>query len=129
MGHTKCGKTTLLNRTAFLLQQDGYATVFFDVAELASRTFEYTTVLLLLAEQVVRQLADSYDILIGDADGPRLLDFLLDKEITTYNALYSTTTPPTSDRCPATSSTPCRSPSPSTWRTSGRAPSLYQPSR
>jgi len=87
MGHTKCGKTTLLNRTAFLLQQDGYATVFFDVAELASRTFEYTTVLLLLAEQVVRQLADSYDILVGDADGQRLLDFLLDKEITTGQKL------------------------------------------
>src|SRR5712671_3687760 len=44
MGHTKCGKTTELNRTAHLLEKEGYATVYFDVVEQATRTFEYTTV-------------------------------------------------------------------------------------
>jgi hypothetical protein len=84
MGHTKCGKTTLLNRTAYMLEEAHYATVFFDVAELASRTFEYTTVLLLMAEQVARQLAARDEgILVGDAGGERLLGFLQEKEITT----------------------------------------------
>src|SRR5690349_2596872 len=42
MGHTKCGKTTELHRTELILKGRGYITVFFDVAETATRTFEYT---------------------------------------------------------------------------------------
>ncbi len=81
MGHTKCGKTTELNRTAHLLKNDGYLTVFFDVAEVATRTFEYTTVLLLMANQVVEQLSKD-GIKIKDEVLQKLADFLIEKEVT-----------------------------------------------
>ena len=80
MGHTKCGKTTELNRAALLLEQAKYATVFFDVAEMATRTFEYTTVLLLLAGQVVEQL-NNRGIKIKAQNAQKLAEFLLEKEI------------------------------------------------
>jgi len=81
MGHTKCGKTTELNRTAKLLEEEGYLTVFFDVAEAATRTFEYTTVLLLMAGQVVDQLSRR-DINVKGASAKKLADFLVEREIT-----------------------------------------------
>jgi hypothetical protein len=84
MGHTKCGKTTELNRTARLLEEEGYATVFFDVAEVATRTFEYTTVLLLMAGQVVDQLGKRSPeaIEVEGASAKKLAEFLLQREIT-----------------------------------------------
>ncbi|MGH9839922.1 MAG: hypothetical protein ACREEM_14155 [Blastocatellia bacterium] len=81
MGHTKCGKTTELFRAAKLLEDDGYVTVFFDVAEFATRTFEYTTVLLLMAEQVALQLAKR-GIKVKGESIRKLLDFLREKEVT-----------------------------------------------
>ncbi len=81
MGHNKCGKTTELNRTALLLKNDQYITVFFDVADTATRTFEYSTVLLLMVSQVVEQLGDQgYNI--KDAPIKKLADFLREKEVT-----------------------------------------------
>jgi hypothetical protein len=83
MGHTKCGKTTELLRTQRFLEEKGYATVFFDVADIASRTFEYTTVLLLMAGQVVEQLAArNPPIEVKGATAQKLAEFLLEKEIT-----------------------------------------------
>lgn len=81
MGHTKCGKTTELNRTAHLLEKEGYLTVFFDVAEVATRTFEYTMVLLLMAHQVVDQLA-KYEIKVDNERVKKLAEFLQEKEVT-----------------------------------------------
>jgi hypothetical protein len=81
MGHTKCGKTTELNRTAHLLKNDGYLTVFFDVAEFATRTFEYTTVLLLMANQVVEQLSTN-GIKVKKEVLQKLADFLIEKHVT-----------------------------------------------
>ena len=81
MGHTKCGKTTELNRTARLLEEEGYITVVFDVAEVATRTFEYTTVLLLMAGQIVDQLSRR-GVPVEGVTAKKLADFLLDKEIT-----------------------------------------------
>lgn len=82
MGHNKCGKTTELNRTRHFLEQHDYVTVFFDVAELSgTRTFEYTTVLLHLAEQVVLQLAGK-GIKVEEKKLKKLTDFLREKEIT-----------------------------------------------
>jgi len=84
MGHTKCGKTTELLRTGRLLEEKNYATVFFDVADMASRTFEYTTVLLLMAGQVVEQLAARQPAPI-EVQGPsaqKLAEFLLSRQIT-----------------------------------------------
>jgi hypothetical protein len=40
MGHNKCGKTTELNRTALILEKENYVTVCFDIADMATRTFE-----------------------------------------------------------------------------------------
>ena len=84
MGHTKCGKTTELLRTQRFLEEKGYATVFFDVADIASRTFEYTTVLLLMAGQVVEQLSarKPKPIEVKGASAQKLAEFLLEKEIT-----------------------------------------------
>jgi len=83
MGHTKCGKTTELLRTQRYLEEKNYATVFFDVADLASRTFEYTTVLLLMAGQVVEQLAARDPKIEVDGEpAQKLAEFLLAKEIT-----------------------------------------------
>src|SRR5688500_18842229 len=56
MGHNKTGKTTALNRAARLLEAEGYATVFFDITPIASRSFEYTTVLLIMSGQLIEQL-------------------------------------------------------------------------
>ncbi len=86
MGHTKCGKTTELLRAAKLLEDDGYVTVFIDVAEVATRTFEYTIVLLLIAEQVVIQLA-KLGIKVKDENIRKLRDFLRDKELTVGSEL------------------------------------------
>jgi hypothetical protein len=83
MGHTKCGKTTELNRTALLLENENYVTVFFDIADMATRTFEYTTVLLLLAGQVVEQLSSKYGIKVKGESTEKLAAFLREKEITT----------------------------------------------
>lgn len=84
MGHTKCGKTTELNRTTRLLEEEGYATVFFDVAEVATRTFEYAAVLLLMAGQIVDQLAKRKPrgIKVKGASAQKLAEFLLEREIT-----------------------------------------------
>ncbi len=82
MGHTKCGKTTELNRVAQLLRDDGYITVFFDIAEFATRTFEYTSVLLLMAEQVVKQLAEKHKIKVKGESIKRIEDFLREREVT-----------------------------------------------
>src|ERR1035441_6381045 len=84
MGHTKCGKTTELLRTQRFLEEKGYATVFFDVADIASRTFEYTTVLLLMAGQVVEQLSQRKPkpIEVRGVSAQKLAEFLLEKEIT-----------------------------------------------
>lgn len=82
MGHTKCGKTTELNRAARLLQQEGYATVSFDVAEVATRTFEYTTVLLIMAGQIVDQLG-TLGIQVEGAGTDELMNFLREQEVTT----------------------------------------------
>lgn len=81
MGHTKCGKTTELNRTAHVLREQGYLTVFFDVAEVATRTFEYTMVLLLMAQQVVEELAKE-KIEVNSDHVKKLADFLQEKEVT-----------------------------------------------
>jgi len=83
MGHTKCGKTTELLRTARLLEENGYATVYFDIAEVASREFEYTTVLLVMAGHVVDQLHNRKDkrIKIKSASTEQLLNFLRDREV------------------------------------------------
>ncbi|HZH30563.1 MAG TPA: hypothetical protein VEY11_07345 [Pyrinomonadaceae bacterium] len=81
MGHTKCGKTTELNRAAHVLQKEGYLTVFFDVAEVATRTFEYTMVLLLMAHQVVEQLAKE-NIEVNSDHAKKLAEFLQEKEVT-----------------------------------------------
>src|SRR5918992_4015828 len=94
MGHTKCGKTTELNRTSQLLEDEGYITVFFDVAEVATRTFEYTTVLLLLAEHVVDQLAkrESKKIKVKGASAQKLADFLREREVTRGSEFSTDTT-------------------------------------
>lgn len=82
-GHTKCGKTTELNRTVRQLEEDGYATVFFDAADDAKTyAFEYTTLLLLLAGQVVTQLGNRpVPITVPGTSAKKLADFLIDKEI------------------------------------------------
>ncbi len=84
MGHTKCGKTTELNRTVRLLEEEGYVTVFFDVAEAATRTFEYTTVLLIMAGQIVEQLAKRKPrgIKIKGTSAEQLVEFLREREVT-----------------------------------------------
>jgi hypothetical protein len=85
MGHTKCGKTTELNRTRRLLEDEGYVTVFVDTAEmLGLRSFEYTAVLLLVAGQVVAQLAQRAPrgFSVRGASAQRLAEFLLAREIT-----------------------------------------------
>jgi hypothetical protein len=80
MGHTKCGKTTELNRTNRRLRDTQYATVFFDVAQDADTlAFEYTTVLLLMAAQIEHQLRN-YTIDIGNRS-KKLADFLVEKEV------------------------------------------------
>jgi len=81
MGHTKCGKTTELNRTARLLENEGYATVFFDIEEVATRTFEYSTILLLMAGQIVDQLGNR-KVKVKGASAKKLAEFLLKREIT-----------------------------------------------
>jgi len=81
MGHNKCGKTTELNRTAHLLKQERYLTVFFDVAEEATHTFEYTTMLLLMAHHVVEQLAEC-EIKVDNERVKKLAEFLQEKEVT-----------------------------------------------
>jgi hypothetical protein len=81
MGHNKCGKTTELNRTALILEKEKYATVCFDIADMATRTFEYTTVLLLLAGQVVEQLISKYEIKVRGESTEKLAEFLREKEI------------------------------------------------
>jgi hypothetical protein len=91
-GHTKCGKTTELNRVAFQLREDGYATVYFDVAEAATRTFEYTTVLLMMAGQTVAQLAklerrEKKKIKIVAASAKKLVEFLRSHEVKIGNKL------------------------------------------
>ncbi len=89
MGHTKCGKTTELNRAAFMLEREGYASVFFDVAEEATRQFEYTTVLLLTAAHVVDQLSTRKDkaIRVRGSSAKKLAEFLVEKQITTTGQL------------------------------------------
>lgn len=83
MGHTKCGKTTELNRTARLLEEDDYVTVSFDVADVATRTFEYTTVLLFMAGQIVGQLTEREPpIEVEGTSAEKLLEFLREREIT-----------------------------------------------
>lgn len=81
MGHTKCGKTTELHRTELILRKQGYTTLFFDVAESATRTFEYTTVLLLMAHQVVDQLTKQ-GVEVETELITVLADFLREKEVT-----------------------------------------------
>ena len=84
MGHTKCGKTTELNRAVYMLEQEGYATVNFDVAEEATRQFEYTTVLLLIAAHIVDQLGRRQPkaIRVKGSSAKRLAEFLVEKQIT-----------------------------------------------
>jgi hypothetical protein len=83
MGHTKCGKTTELNRLARSLEDDGYVTVVFDVAEVATRTFEYTTVLLTMAGQVLEQLSKRQPpIHLGGPKVEELTKYLKEREIT-----------------------------------------------
>ncbi len=83
MGHTKCGKTTELNRTVRMLEQKNYATVFFDVAQFAGGTFEYTTVLLLMAGQLVSQLGKRKPkVNVKGATARQLTDFLYERQIT-----------------------------------------------
>lgn len=85
MGHNKTGKTTELNRTARLLQNEGYATVFFDVTPIASRSFEYTTVLLIMAGQLIEQLSKrraGKQVRVAGTSAKKLADFLLEREIT-----------------------------------------------
>ena len=88
-GHTKCGKTTELNKAAHMLEEAGYATVVFDVAEEASRQFEYTTVLLLTAANVIDQLANrsGKKIKVRGSSAKKLAEFLIDKEVTTAGEL------------------------------------------
>ena len=83
MGHTKCGKTTELNCVAHILEHEVYATVKFDVAESASRTFEYTTVLLLTAGALVEQLSARRPkkISVTGASAKKLVEFLRDKSL------------------------------------------------
>ena len=81
-GHTKCGKTTELNRTARKLEDAGYATVMFDVAEVATRTFEYTAVLMIMAGQIIEQLAKRpKPIKIKGENERELTQFLLNRQI------------------------------------------------
>lgn len=84
MGHTKCGKTTELLRTARLLEEQGFATIFFDVAEIATRTFEYTTVMLIMAAQIADQLLNRKPraIKLKATSTEQLLNFLRDREVT-----------------------------------------------
>lgn len=93
-GHTKCGKTTELNRTARQLEDNGYATVFFDAADDAKTyAFEYTTLLLLLAGQVVTQLATRKPAIHVRGDGAKkLAEFLIEKEITLGGTLSAEAT-------------------------------------
>lgn len=81
MGHTKCGKTTELNRTARLLEREGYLTIRFDIAEMATRTFEYTTVLLIMAGQIIDQLTRR-SIPVKEINAKKLAEFLVAREIT-----------------------------------------------
>jgi hypothetical protein len=88
MGHTKCGKTTELNRTRYRLEAERYVTVMFDIAEEAARTFEYTTVLLLAAAHVVNQLARRVPpIRVRGASAQRLAEFLQQREIKIGNQI------------------------------------------
>ncbi len=84
MGHTKCGKTTELNRAAYLLEADGYVTVPFDMAEEAGHVFEYTTVLLMMAGQIVGQLAQRKpkSIRVAGPSTQKLVEFLREREVT-----------------------------------------------
>ncbi|MBA3247517.1 MAG: hypothetical protein H0T63_05480 [Pyrinomonadaceae bacterium] len=63
------------------MKQEKYLTVFFDVAEVATRTFEYTMVLLLMAHQVVEQLARC-EIKVDNERVKQLAEFLQEKEVT-----------------------------------------------
>jgi hypothetical protein len=83
-GHNKCGKTTELNKARLLIDEAGYVTVMFDVAESAARTFEYTTVMLLMAAYVIEQLSKRPGLLVRfqGASTKELADFLVDKEVT-----------------------------------------------
>jgi hypothetical protein len=85
MGHTKCGKTTELLRTAQLLQKEGYITVFYDVAESATRSFEYTTLLLLMVGEVADTIQGELAKLGVTVDAPsttELKNFLRTQEVT-----------------------------------------------
>jgi hypothetical protein len=85
MGHTKCGKTTELMRTARLLQKEGYVTVFYDVAEAATRSFEYTTLLLLMVGEVADKIQQELALLGIKIDAPnttQLATFLRVQEVT-----------------------------------------------
>lgn len=82
MGHTKCGKTTELNRAVRMLREHNYFTVMFDVEEqISGRTFEYTAVLLLMAGKVVAQLQEEGLAIEGDS-AKKLAEFLISKEVT-----------------------------------------------
>lgn len=81
-GHTKCGKTTELNRTARRLEEAGYVPVLFDVADVATRTFEYSAVLLIMAEQVVEQIKQRFSIDVRRQSEQQLIDFLREREVT-----------------------------------------------
>ncbi|NJL57977.1 hypothetical protein HC928_24775 [bacterium] len=82
MGHTKCGKTTELNRAVGMLSEHKYFTVMFDVEEqLSGRTFEYTSVLLLMAAKVVAQFQEK-GILVEENSAKKLAEFLIEKEVT-----------------------------------------------
>lgn len=82
MGHTKCGKTTELNRVALRLRQERYVVVVVDVeATLGTRSFEYTTVLLLVAAQIEDQLRREYHLDMASTSA-RLAEFLREKEVT-----------------------------------------------
>jgi hypothetical protein len=82
MGHTKCGKTTELNRAVRMLREYNYFTVVFDVEEqISGRTFEYTAVLLLMAGRVVAQLQEE-EIFIKEDSAKKLAEFLISKEVT-----------------------------------------------
>jgi len=79
-GHNKCGKTTELLRLRQRLENAGYAVVFFDTERSVGRDFEYTNLLLLLAQELVEQLAKR-QVHVKDELVKEMLDLLEAKEV------------------------------------------------
>jgi len=79
-GHNKCGKTTELLRLRQRLEKAGYLVVFFDTERGVGRDFEYTNLLLLLAQELVEQLHER-GVQVKDELVQEMLDLLERKEV------------------------------------------------